>query len=163
MDLKKLSGKAGELVKKYRFVLIILLIGIGLMLIPENKNKSTTAATPEKIAFPDQTEALTQLLSQIKGAGKVRLLLTLDSGEETVYQMDKDLDAGGGVRYQTVTVTDSQRNQQGIVQQVLAPKYRGAIVLCQGAGDAAVRLAIVDAVSDATGLTTDKISVLTMK
>lgn len=163
MEIKKLRGRAGELMKKYRYVLIVLLIGVGLMLIPEKKNKESPTVVPSTVEFPDKTEELTQLLSQIQGAGKVRLLLTLDSGVETVYQMDKDLDAGGGVRYQTVTVTDSERNQQGIVQQILAPKYRGAVVLCQGAEDAKVRLAIVDAVSDATGLTTDRISVLKMK
>lgn len=163
MEIKKLRGRAGDLVKKYRYVLIVLLIGIGLMMIPEKKTTETADPAPQTASFPDKTEELTQLLSQIQGAGRVRLLLTLDSGEETVYQMDRDLDAGGGVRYQTVTVTDGERNQKGIVQQVIAPKYRGAVVLCQGAEDAKVRLAIVDAVSDATGLTTDRISVLKMK
>jgi hypothetical protein len=41
--------------------------------------------------------------------------------------------------------------------------YQGAVVLCQGAADAAVRLAVVEAVSKATGLGADKICVLKMK
>jgi stage III sporulation protein AG len=36
-------------------------------------------------------------------------------------------------------------------------------VICQGAADPAVRLAVVEAVADATGLGADRISVLKMK
>ena len=49
------------------------------------------------------------------------------------------------------------------VQQVLPESYRGAIVVCQGADSPAVKLAIVEAVSRATGLGADSISVLKMK
>ncbi len=163
MDLKKLQQKTGGLLKKYRYVLIVLLIGIGLMLIPDFEKELDTTPVSNTPEFTNQSEELTGILSQIQGAGKVRVMLTLASGEQTVYQTDKDMDASGSVRYQTVTVTDSNRNQQGIVQQILAPEYRGAIILCQGAEDASVRLAIVEAVSDATGLTSDRISVLKMK
>ena len=39
----------------------------------------------------------------------------------------------------------------------------GAIVVCQGGDNATVRLAIIEAVSNVTGLGADKISVLKMK
>ena len=163
MELTQIWNRAGELLKKYRYVLIVLLVGIGLMLIPDFERASKTESVIQSPGFTDQTEELTRILSGIKGAGKVQVLLTLAGGEKTVYQTDQDMDASGSVRYQTVTITDSSRNQQGVVQQILAPEYRGAVVLCQGAEDANVRLAIVEAVSDATGLTTDRISVLKMK
>ena len=163
MELKKLKGRAGQLLKKYRYVLIVLLVGIGLMLIPDLGEQTATEPTAVETTIPDQTEELTQILSQIQGAGKVRVLLTLAVGERTVYQTDQDIEASGGVKSQTVTVTNSNRDQQGLVQQIMAPEYRGAIVLCQGANDANVRLAIVEAVADATGLSTDRISVLKMK
>lgn len=163
MDLKNLRGRAGELIKKYRYVLIVLLIGIGLMLIPDLSKKEGTDPQSTMSDHTDQTEELTEILSQIQGAGKVRVLLTLAGGERTVYQTDQDLDTDGSVSSKTVIITDADRNQQGMVQQILTPEYRGAIVLCQGAGDASVRLAIVEAVSDATGLSTDRISVLKMK
>jgi len=41
--------------------------------------------------------------------------------------------------------------------------YRGAVVVCQGGDNASVRLAVVEAVSNATGLTSDRITVLKMK
>jgi len=49
------------------------------------------------------------------------------------------------------------------VQQVNPPTYLGAVIVCQGADSASVRLAIVSAVGSVTGLSTDKITVLKMK
>lgn len=159
MDLTSLRGKGVEIFKKYRYFVLILLIGIGFMLIPGNsKSTPIQPSASQTSGWEDQTEALTQILSQIKGAGKVRLMLTLASGEETVYQTNSNAD-----RQDTVTITDSDRAQQGLIQTVLAPKYRGAVVVCQGADDVAVRLAIVEAVSSATGLGASHISVLKMK
>lgn len=162
MDLSKLRGKLGSLIRKYKYVLVVLLVGIGLMLIPEHKDSTPATTTTTQAGFSDQTEALTQILSRIQGAGKVKVLLTLSAGEQTVYQSDRTEDASGRINSETVIITDANRNQQGMVQKILAPEYRGAIVLCQGAGDSGVRLAIVEAVSDATGLSTDRISVLKM-
>ena len=62
----------------------------------------------------------------------------------------------------TVTVSGADRREDGLIRQVNPPTYKGAIVVCQGADNGAVRLAIVEAVSRATGLGADKISVLKM-
>jgi stage III sporulation protein AG len=168
MDISELRNKAVELIKKYRYVILVLAIGIVLMTLPEKVDREETLAViPEKTGtFTDQTEALTQILSQIQGAGKVKVLLSVHAGEKTLYQTDQDTSTGedsGTLRYETVIVTDSDRAQHALVQQLVAPEYRVAIVVCQGADDVSVRLAIVEAVSDATGLGTDRISVLKMK
>ena len=56
-----------------------------------------------------------------------------------------------------------RRADPGLVRQVNPPEYLGAVVLCQGADNPSVKLSIVEAVSKATGLTTDRITVLKMK
>jgi stage III sporulation protein AG len=167
MDINAIGRKILDFLKKYRFVVLILTIGIVLMVLPTGKKEETEQpAFTQKATFEDPTRELAQILSQIQGAGKVQLLLTKGSGERTVYQTDEDRDTSDqnqSVRVETVIVTDKDRTQQGLIQQILAPEYRGAIVVCQGADNAAVRLAIIEAVSDATGLGTDRISVLKMK
>ena len=72
-------------------------------------------------------------------------------------------ESGSGIRSNTVTITDSERSQSGLVKQVNPPTYLGAVVICQGADDPEVRLSVVNAVSKATGLGANKISVLKMK
>ena len=60
-------------------------------------------------------------------------------------------------------LSGSDRSQTPVVQRMDPPTYLGAVILCQGADSPKVRLAVVDAVATATGLTTDKISVWKMK
>ncbi len=168
MDINAIILKMMELVKKYRYALLVLAVGIVLMVLPSRSRQEEPPVETTEVSnlCVDQTEALTQILTQIHGAGKVKLLLTMNSGEKILYQTDQDTTTGentDSVRYETVIITDGDRAQQGLIQQTIAPEYRGAIVVCQGADDAAVRLAIVEAVSNATGLGTDRISVLKMK
>ena len=160
MDLSKMRSKTTDLLKKYRYALIVLLVGIGLMAMPK-WNRNQTQEQKATISEPaDQTEDLQEILSHIEGVGKVKVMLTLDTGQITVYQSDK---SEGGLRQETVIITDSDRAEQGLIQHIRYPKYRGAVVICQGAADPAVRLAVVEAVADATGLGADRISVLKMK
>ncbi len=168
MDIKRMGDKGAALLKKYKFVVLILVIGIILMLLPTASQKEETKAQPSQAQpmFADPTEELQNLLSQIHGAGKVRLMLTVAGGEKYIYQTDRDEtanDESSTVRIETVILTDSDRTQNGMVQQIIAPQYRGAVVVCQGADDPNVKLAIMDAVKNMTGLGYDRISVLKMK
>ena len=168
MDRNTVKSKLLEAVKKYRYAAIIVLIGILLMIFPTNtqKTEQSQPVTNEQIPVTTLEERLSQLLSHVSGAGKVKVILTLSSGEETLYQTNDDIHAQGEdttSKTSTVTVTDSQRNESGLIRQINPPIYRGAIIVCQGADDAAVRLALVEAVGKATGLGADRISVLKMK
>lgn len=168
MDVAALRTKAAEFAKKYKFVAIILMVGIVLMALPtERKEESSTAYEQEKT---QQTisinDALAEILCKIEGAGNVKVLLTVASGTETIYQTDDRVSVSENnstTQIDTVTVTDSSRNETGLIKQVNPPTYQGAIILCQGANSASIRLAIVDAVSKVTGLSSDHISVLKMK
>lgn len=170
MDWVAVREKAGGLLKKYRYVLLVLLAGIVLMCLPDGEKSKPEQASVEQAAQETITvsseEKLRQILSHIEGAGRVEVLLTPLAGEETIYQTDQDNASNGdsdSLRLETVIVTDDQRSQQGLVKQVNPPVYLGAVVVCQGADRASVRLAIVEAVANATGLSADKISVLKMK
>lgn len=155
-----------EILKKYRYVILILLIGLFFMLVPETSEK---AQEPEPQAVVVESSLQTELsiiLSKIAGAGNVEVLLTEASGSQTYYQADETLSTDENTKDQrrdTVIVTNSSREETGLIRRVDPPVYQGAIVLCQGADDARVRLSIVEAVSNATGLTTNKITVLKMK
>lgn len=151
--------------RKYSYPAIVILVGVLLMLLPGQKK----AEEHSELLIPsDKTfeERLEDILSSVHGAGEVDILLSVAKGENTVYQTDLNSDISDeheSVDSKTVLVTDSQRIERGLVQQTNPPIYLGAVVCCQGADNAVVRLAIVEAVSTATGLGSDKISVLKMK
>ena len=169
MDLRNISTKILDFTKKYRYVLLILLIGLLFMTLPNStvsKSDSITVTEPEMQTEEMINEKLSSILSKLDGAGKVEVMITVARGEETIFQTDNKLsvtEQSDTTQQDTVTVTDSERNQTGLIRQVNPPVYLGAVILCQGADSASVRLSIVDAVSKATGLGADQISVLKMK
>lgn len=168
MELKKLIQGVQTFFQKYKFVALILILGIVLMLLPNAKDeRKESEAVEYKVKETINISAeLECILSEMKGVGDVKVLITTGEGEETVYQTDMDSTNGeddSGMRTNTVTVTDSERSQFGLIKQVNPPTYLGAVVICQGADDPEVRLAVIDAVSKATGLGASSISVLKMK
>ena len=150
-----------DFVKKYRYILLIVLVGVLLMLTPETEEKENVVQT-EVIEKKDFQESLEDILEQISGAGKVEVLLTHAAGEEICYQLNEDR-SGDDLRKDTVVVTDVDRNETGLIKQVNPPRYLGALVVCQGADNANVKLSIVKAVMSLTGLTSNQITVLKMK
>ena len=151
---------------KYKYPILVVLAGLGLMLLPRTSRTpvETAPATVEHQASLEQR--LETLLSAIDGAGQVQVLLTVDAGQETLYQTDSRIqtDPDRSDRSDdTVLVEDGSRVESGLVRQVLEPTYRGAVILCQGADSPSVRLAVVEAVRCLTGLGADRISVLKMK
>lgn len=151
--------------KKYRYIGIVLLAGFLLISFPQQKQDSSV---PEAATIRTETmeQSLSALLSKLSGAGKVEVLLSRKSGEETIFQLDEDRTSGTDrteLRTDTVMVTDAQRNETGLIRQINPPVYLGAVILCQGADNAAVRLSVVEAVKSATGLSSDRITVLKMK
>jgi len=156
-----------EWTKRYRWILLVILVGLFLLTLPKKKTEegAQTPVTQEQKETTLQ-QNLEDILSRVDGAGKVRVLLTISSGEEIHFQMDEESDYtsdSSDVRRETVLVSGVSREQSGLIQRIDPPKYLGAVILSQGADRATVRLALVEAVKTATGLTADKISVLKMK
>ena len=166
MDWLTRSEKVRLWIKEYRYVILVLVLGILLMMLPQGKTeekKDDNVLIPETEAVETLQEQLEQLLSHVQGAGKVRVLLTEAEGERVIYQTDGEQSSQNSTRADTVIVSDSARAESGLVQQILPPSYMGAIILSQGADSASVRLSLIEAVSNATGLSSDRISVLKMK
>lgn len=157
MDWVAIRGKAMAFAGKYRYVLLIFLIGLCLMLIPDFSSQEKNAPVVSQTQTPSLAQELEQILSKVKGAGKVYVMLTVDEGERICYQTDASQNG-----HDTVIVTDENRAQNGLIQQINPPNYRGAVVVCQGADSPAVRLAVLEAVSKVTGLDSTRISILKM-
>lgn len=167
MDWLTQTHNIREVFQKYRYVMLVLLTGLFLMLLPGREQ--STAPTESRVAVQqadDLEKRLELLLSQLYGAGKVKVLLSEAAGEQILYQFNESKDTqdtSESVRRDTVVVSGADRSEQGLITQTLAPRYQGAVVLCQGADSASVRLSIIEAVSSATGLSTNHISVFKMK
>ncbi len=153
-------------IQKYKYVVLVVALGIVFMMIPDAQKQEETPTVPESTAKESTiTEELTAILAQIEGVGKVRVMITEESGSQTFYQTDEDRTEGDGtasIRKETVIVSGNGK-ESGLIQTVTPPVYLGAIVVCQGADNVQIRLAVINAVSAVTGISTDRISVLKMK
>lgn len=167
MDIKGLGTKIKNTVSKFKYAVVILLIGVGLLLIPEkSKSETITENVQAQNIQTFETTELVEILQSIQGAGKVKVLLSIATGEKTLYQTDSDVTTGSdsnSTRVETVIVTDAQRSEAGLISQINPPSYLGAIVVCEGADSASVRFAVTQAVAKITGLGSDNICVLKME
>lgn len=170
MDIASSFGKIVGLLKKYKYVTLVLMLGIALLVIPSKPARASPENTVHSVeeTEPDESveEKLKKTLSCIDGVGSVEVMLTVSFGQEVFYQTNDNIGTSENAttsQREVVTVTDSERNQQAVVKQINPPKYMGAIIVCQGADDSRVQLAVIDAVSKATGLDSNRISVLKMK
>ena len=160
MDGNEPRQRINALFGKYKYPILVVLVGLGLLLLPTGEAQEPPVPV-ETVRETSLEQRLEELLAQIEGAGAVRVLLTEDVGRETVWQTDVQSDVDS-VREDTVILEDSGRNETGLIRRTRSPSYRGAVILCQGADAPSVKLAIVEAVRCVTGLGADQISVQKM-
>ena len=165
MEATAPKQRINALLGKYKYPILVALVGLGLMLLP-SEQEPTEPVEPPRAVECSLEEKLEALLGRIEGAGQVSVLLTEKEGSQTLYQTDSQTDAddsGSRRTDDTVLIEDENRTESGLVRQTLGPVYRGAVVLCQGADAPSVKLAVVEAVRCVTGLGADQISVQKMK
>lgn len=169
MELNRKFPQVSVFIKKYRYVAIVIAIGLILILFPlSGKSEQDTQQPKVTLQTTDTSleERLSSTLRLVDGAGDVHVIMSVAAGEEVVYQTNESQnfsDNSTNNKLDTVTVTTTDRSTTGLVKQIIPETYQGAVVICTGADDPTVRLAIVDAVSKLTGLGANQISVLKMK
>lgn len=145
---------------KYGYVLLVMAAGALLLMLPSGGRDSPKEETQEETFDLEAFETkLERTLSRIEGAGETRVVLTLDGGSRQVLARDQDRDGQGGGSNTVVTVGRGSGQQEVVPLQLVAPEFRGALVVCPGGGSASVRLKLIEAVSALTGLGADRISV----
>lgn len=145
----------------------LLILGVGLLLLlPRHSGAAASGGKEEALDFAlaSEEKRIEEALGRIQGAGKVTVVLTLDSSEERIYARNTDSDRqeplGSGrseERSEIARVGDG-----ALTVRIAYPRYRGALVVTEGTGSA-LRLEITQAVAALTGLSTDRITVLTGK
>ena len=169
--------------EKHRTTMIAVLglIAMALLVVPglfgrETQTEESGAAEENLADYIAVTEQrLEEALSHIQGVGKAEVVLTLERGSERVYATEQQTGRGnrtsltGESGKSIENTTDSNESyilvrgqngeEQPVLLKVLEPEVRGAVVLCEGGGDPAVREAVVAAVRAALALPANKISV----
>lgn len=157
-DLTRMAGKLRVLAEQHRLVLLVILAGLVLLLLPagEEATQPEPQQTQNEFDLTALETRLAQALSRIDGAGEVTVVLTLEDGPRQVLAQDSREDQG---ETETVVINRGSSSQETVTVQELYPSYQGALLVCPGGDDPAVRLKLTEATSALTGLGADKISI----
>ena len=176
--------KALQGIKKYKYVLLTALLGVLLLLLPQDEKAAATACTPKTGAAVCSTASATpsaaenfdrealqnemeDILSSLDGVGKLSLMLTVEGGG--AYELAQDETAslkarGDEVDEQTrkteTVVLGSGTSAEVVVTHSRYPRFVGALIVCEGGDRADVQLKVTQAVSALTGLSSERISVV---
>lgn len=163
----------------FLIILVVTVIAINFIWNDESTEEEKKSDTSKKLASSseetiykeDSLETrLEDILSNISGVGKVKVLLTYNETEELIPVYNKtdkksttnEVDSSGGTRVVEEIDTSEEvvyQNDEIITQKTISPKIEGAIITATGANNSQVKTNIIQAVEAATGLATHKIQV----
>lgn len=141
------------------------------------KNINETLDAKADSTISNIKDELEDILTNINGVGKVKVMITYASSETTIpvfneessEENTEETDSEGGTR--KVTQTDVRKeviyeendgNKTLITQKTTSPEMEGAIITAEGADNIDVKTNIIQAVEAVTGLPTHKIQVFKM-
>lgn len=168
--VKLFSGKNLKII----VLVIICIIGIILFLkmtsIKSTSSKSTTVSSSSYKTTLEYSEILENklenLLSQIKGAGNVKVMISLEGSPELVYAMDSNEKVSNNQNGSTTTsasspiLIENKGSSSPLILTEKLPKVKGVIVVSTGASDISIKLDILNSVSTLLDISIDKINVL---
>jgi len=186
LDMKKMLAMFSD---PKRRVWAIMGVGILGMLLIFLTRDATAPAPPEAegpavIAQPATLEharhleeRLADLVSQIEGAGRVMVMVTMQNSGEYVFAREerRNTDAerhpetAGGTSGRTldresvedryVIVENADGRRQALVRTRLEPRVQGVVVLSEGADDVHVQARIINVVTTALHISSARVSV----
>lgn len=186
MDLEKLRHMRKDQ------LLIFFLVGVLLLVIalPAGTKEKEKASGRNEIGGEEEvgTQAeeqdyarylerrLEETLSQLDGAGNVRVMVTLQSSAQKIVEKDTqgerdaitEEDSQGGRRtsentsHQETTVYEGmgEKSQEPYVSKELTPRVEGVVVLAEGGENALVKRNITEAIQALFGIDTHKIRIM---
>jgi len=164
--------------KKTSNIIIILgIVGIALIALSDiflnNTNKKTITKDDsfDSNAYIQELENKTKkLVSSIDGAGKCKIMITLEQSKEIELFYDNSLsneNINGTIRNQEenklVLIEGENGEDKYITQKIIEPKIRGVLILVEGGDDIKINEMITQAVKTLLGIPSNKICVSKLK
>jgi stage III sporulation protein AG len=196
VDFKKLL----EELKKFKSItniyniVVLFLVGVLIVLVSTFFKENSTGVAVNTMVSKDQEEVITQqelkdyeqaqnnklkyMLGQMKGVGRVEVMIHLEDEGELVPAVNinngsssiNEKDNEGGVRSttqnnngSTVVITNKGSNSEPLILKKYYPKITGVMVVAEGAQDKQIQFDIVKVVSQTFNIPTNKVNVYPMK
>ncbi len=183
-DVKIDTVKLKKVFMNKNILFIIGILGIALIFLSDlsfmknNKNSSEDITNQESISTNEYITGLENKLSEIikniDGAGNVKVMVTLESSEKSVYAVAEktDLDINQNVEQQSsektsyqsdiIIVENENGNKTALKETTLQPQVKGVAVVCSGGDKPSVQNEIMQMVSTVLGVSSNRVCVTKM-
>lgn len=167
-----------------RLVIAAGVIGIGLIFVSSllsGKDRSASetaagAATDDTMQTEEYrrmlSEELGNMVASIEGAGRTKLMLTLDGTVKNIYASDSDIRREGAAQSSGAVVDNEKRScivvrtgsgsEQALTVGQTMPAVRGVLIVCEGGGNKEVAERIRSAAAAALNISASRVCVLKM-
>ena len=190
------NGKLGELLfsaekseLRVKILLAVGLVAIALLFLSDFTGSDAKKASAEPSSYTAANEdydgytarlesRLTELISSVDGAGRTKVMVTLECGTEYVYAsqqkttsaLSENSNPDGRVSRdekrsgeESLILIDAGRGEEPLILKEITPTVAGVVVLCSGADDINVRQQIINVVTTALGTSSNRVCVTRMK
>ncbi len=142
---------------KIEYLIVIVLTVICLIFVFGGISSEKTESKSDIDEYVSSLEnKLKKNLSLVSGAGKVSVIISVESGMETVLATVKTTE-DNSIKEEPFTV-----GGKTVVITETYPKITGVVIVAEGANNLAVRVSLINAVSVFLNVESDKIQILSM-
>lgn len=125
-----------------RFIFIIGIVGIILIFCSTFFSSNTKEETVSSAAISDYRESeelkIKEMVESIEGVGTAKVMVTMENSTEEVYSQDNKV-------------------------KEIEPTVRGVLIVCSGGNNPEIRETVLESVTKALNITTDKVCVTKLK
>ena len=179
-DYSKIFEKFTEKGKQNFFV-VLGIAGVVLLCLGNIEFQDISDSKKEDVFLQEYRKQIeneiTSLLKEINGVGNVKVMITLESGEENVYaeqekkredtqinQTSTNVQESVQSSYENeIVVVKEQNDNKPLIEKTLLPEIQGVAVVCNGGDDISVISAVTNSVSVVLNVPTNRIFVTKMK
>lgn len=157
LELNKILKKYGNTKSLY----IIIIIGVVLMLLSTSGEPKNDTKTPVYSTYSDEVR-LQEILSKVKGAGNVSVMITYSGTSSYDVAYDKKETSSNSQEQVTKSAESTAISKGGepFIRGEVYPEVKGVIIIAGGAGDVRIKKALTDAACAALSVASYRVCVL---
>ena len=155
--------------KKLVIIMSLGILGMVLLLFSSVMPEKNQVVSEEKsdIGIVEQRieKQLTELLKSVDGAGKVKVMVTLDSLEERIVAQNSESESDSGSIEKKIeyVLSETSGDTDGLTLKIITPVIRGVAICCEGAVSSTMKQEIIKLVSTGLGIPSSKVWVTKMQ
>lgn len=160
------KGKQGDGKQGFALIALVAVVGIALLIFgssfgnsgQDGDDSQGDVYSHDANEYADMLEArIKELCSEVKGAGRVTVFVSLKGGYRTVFAMDSQSTSSG--HKSEIVMSGSGSDKSAVITAYQNPEIAGVGIVCDGGDDAYVRGQIISLVAATLDVSSNKIFV----